>query len=104
MKVVPSAEEKQIFWQTLAQEISSGDEVFAANEYVLLQNLRDAMGEALPGVGSLSGEAALFFIDKDPRANWAHACEYVLLPSNARIVRIPHCWPPHESIVLLPFR
>jgi hypothetical protein len=104
MNVVPSSEEKQTFWQSLARELSSGDEVFVAKEYVPLQTLRDAMGEALPGLEGLSGEAALFFIDKDPRANWAHSCEYVLLRNNGSILRITHRWPPHESISLLPLR
>jgi hypothetical protein len=104
MKMVPSSEEKQTFWHNLARELSSGDEVFVANEYVLLQTLRDAMGEILPGLEDLSGEAALFFIDKEPRANWAHSCEYVLLRHNGSILRIVHGWPPHESIPLLPLR
>jgi hypothetical protein len=102
MKMVPSSEEKQTFWQNLARELSIGDEVLVAKEYILLQTLRDAMGEMLPGVEGLSGEAALFFIDKEPRANWAHSCEYVLIQKNAPILRITHCWPPHESIPLLP--
>jgi hypothetical protein len=62
------------------------------------------MGEVLPGLAGLSGKAALFFIDQDPRANWAHPCEYVLLCSDGRVIRLSHNWPPHESVVLLPLR
>lgn len=104
MNIEPSVEEKQTFWKTLARELSSGDEVFVAKEHIQLEALKDAMGEALPGLEGLTGKVALFFIDRDPRANWAHPCDYVLLFGDGRLLRLSHQWPPHESISLTPLR
>jgi hypothetical protein len=90
------------FWELFAARIDPHQEVSIAEGRVLLEGVRDAHDRAIPGLGSLAGEAALFFVDLDPEANWAHPCAYVALSIDGEPIWAEHRWPPSEAIRLVP--
>lgn len=90
------------FWEHYASEIPRDAYAFVAEGKVLIEGVADAHDRPLHGLEGRSGEAALFFIDLDPMADWAHPCAYILWPDNGEPLRIEHHMPPSEAFRLLP--
>jgi hypothetical protein len=68
----------------------------------LAETLLDACEAPIESLSAASGEAALFFIDQDPLANWGHECLYVLVYPDGRVVYGESQLPPSDSIELQP--
>jgi hypothetical protein len=101
--VVPCLKlEQQLFWRHFGEQLRPQDEVFVAEGYIDAGAVRDIRGRELAAFSGLSGRAMLFFVDRDPRANWAHDCWYVLwLLEERRFVKAQHRMPPPDEVELL---
>lgn len=62
--------------------------------------LRDVLGDPIPGAPALHS-ASVFFIDREPAANWAHECWYVFVGPDD-IVRCVSNMPPDSSLECVP--
>lgn len=97
----PTKEEQNLFWKELGSQLKPEDEVFVAKGYVQAEAICDIRHRPLPAFAGLSGRAALFFVDRNPPANWAHDCWYVLLLlQEGRFVKAEHRMPPPDEIDL----
>jgi hypothetical protein len=100
MKPIPE-EDKARF--TRAVSVQAQDEVFYCEELIDAEQMKDAMDKVIPGLSQAKGEVALFFVDQEPMANWAHPCLYVLVHRDGSITQAQHYLPPAEEIPLSPF-
>lgn len=98
----PPPETLRRFWKRFGPEITHDTPVFVAERKILMDDIRDYHDRLIPGLEGRSGEAALFFVDLDPMADWAHPCEYILWPDDGEPLRIKHHMPPSEAFRLLP--
>jgi len=100
----PPPEDQRRFWQLFGSAIKPHEQVFVGEGRVLIETLSDVHDRPLPGLEGKSGEAALFFVDRNPDANWSHRCSYILLPKGGEALRIDidHGWPPSEAVRLVP--
>jgi hypothetical protein len=90
----PTRKEQNLFLEHLRSQLKPDDEIFATIGYVQAEEVRDIRGRALPAFAGLTGKAALFFVDRNPDANWGHECWYVLyLLSEERFVNAEHNMP-----------
>ena len=90
-----------IFWRTAGVDLHPHAVAWKAIGFVDAGRIHDLFDERVPGLEGASGEAALYFVDHAPAANWAHPCEYVLLsPSGDVIARAAHMRPPASGIRL----
>jgi hypothetical protein len=97
----PTREEQDLFWREFGFQLKPEDEVFVAKGYVQAETVCDIRHRPLPAFSGLSGKAALFFVDRNPPANWAHDCWYVLLLlQERRFVKAEHRMPPPDEIDL----
>jgi hypothetical protein len=98
----PPHEVQLRFWAHFKDHIDPEGHAFIAEGPIFLEHLRDIREEALPNLKDRSGRSALFFIDKNPKANWAHPCTYVIFPEAGEPFALEHDWPPSETIRLVP--
>lgn len=98
----PPAEVRARFWERFAPAVGGEEAVFVAEGPVLIEGVRDAHDRPLPGLAGRAGEAALFFVDREPGAGWSHPCAYVFLPVGGEPLWVDHDWPPSEAVRLLP--
>ncbi len=98
----PPPETTRRFWALFGDRIEPHHEVSVAEGRALLEGVRDAHDRPVPALDGLSGEAALFFVDLAPDANWSHPCAYVAFPAVGEPVWAEHFWPPAEDIRLVP--
>jgi hypothetical protein len=99
----PAKETQDRFLAEVAGVLTAGDHVFVSRGRIPVASLRDVLGQPIPGLGFDAREAALFFIDHSPAANWAHRCTYVLVGEDGRLARAEHLWPPADDVELVRF-
>lgn len=98
----PPPETIRRFWERFGPAILPDTPVFVAEGKVLIEQVQDAHDRPVPGLAGHAGEAALFFVDLEPMAEWAHPCAYILWPDEGEPLHVEHRWPPAESIRLVP--
>ncbi|HEX2570949.1 MAG TPA: hypothetical protein VH877_15425 [Polyangia bacterium] len=98
----PSLAVQRLFWERCGADFVPPAQIHLVAGWVATEQLRDLHGRVIPGLEAAPGEAALFFIDLEPQANWGHPCEYVLIGRDGNITRARYHWPParHELIAL----
>ncbi|MBI4616234.1 MAG: hypothetical protein HY720_21650 [Planctomycetes bacterium] len=96
----PPVAVREEFLRRHTGEFTETDRVFVARGRVVVDALLDARGQRIPELSCEPREAYLFFIDHDPRANWAHACTYILVLADASEARAAHRFPPSEAVQL----
>jgi hypothetical protein len=90
----PTKEERNLFWREISPQLAPQDDIFVVKGYVQAESVRDIRGQSIAAFAGLSGKAALFFVDRNPAANWAHDCWYVLLLlEEQRLVKAEHRMP-----------
>jgi hypothetical protein len=87
------------FWSQFGATIGPDQVVYVAKGRVRPERIRDVHERPVLAVEARRGEpAAFFFIDRAPRANWAHACTYVVMFEDGEAVTADHRWPPSSAI------
>ena len=77
LPIYPTRKEQRLFLEHLRSQLKPDDEISAIIGYVQAEEVRDIRGRTLPAFAGLTGKAALFFVDRNPDANWGHSCWYV---------------------------
>lgn len=70
--------------------------VLFSRKPIMVYKISNAMGETL---SNNKDYAFLCFIDKEPDANWAHDCLYVLVFKDGNTEKYANEWPPNEDIM-----
>jgi hypothetical protein len=98
----PAPEEIDMFWQEFGALITKRDEVSVAKGYIAAETICDILHRPIPGLAGLLGNVAFFFVDRNPEANWAHDCLYILLlKQERRFVKAEHRMPPPDEVELI---
>ena len=98
--IEPPADWQRLFWHRAADQFAAVAEIFVAVGRIRGAEVRDMLGRELPGFSGQTEDAALFFVDEMPPANWAHRCSYVLVRPGAEPVIVHHDTPPSAAIQL----
>lgn len=97
----PRRDLQRRFWKELGPRITRDHEVYVAEGMILAEDVRDIHERPLAALAGELGESALFFVDRDPTARWAHACTYVLVSDDGPVVTADHVWPPAGALRLV---
>lgn len=98
----PSRSVQAAFWHQFGPGISTDQRVQVGRGRQVPAHVTDIHGRQVAADAPRAEEpAALFFIDRDPLANWAHECTYVFLYDDGGVHVAERRWPPSASAELV---